>query len=199
MMELPADQSFGFSTEGALRERRLPSAQNRRPPPPPGREGPRRHRCQPTVAVGLVARGPCRGVGHRSFLPAPSHAAHGLPFSVTGAVRVGKAGPGIKNKKKKNPTRRWLRGPCLQPGLTGLRGIRAVYGVSAERRSHLGFRGDGEGVIKQRAGFFFFFLFIFNTRESRPAASAEPLGAGANAICLLQGWLPPATPGGAGP
>lgn len=58
------------------------------------------------------------------------------------------------------------------------------------RRSHLGFCRDGEGVIKQRAGFF----YIFNTRKSRPSANMELLGAGANTICPLQGWLPTGTP-----
>lgn len=59
------------------------------------------------------------------------------------------------------------------------------------RRSHLGFGRDGEGVIKQRDEGFF---CIFNTRKSRPSANTELLGAGANTICPLQGWLPSGTP-----
>ena len=137
-----------------------------------------------TVAVGLAARSPCPGAGHCSFLPVPSRAARGLPFSVAGAVRVGKAGPGIKNK---NPPGDGCVGCVCSQGWSGCEG--SVPCTASARRGEAiwALAETGRGLLNKELGFF----FIFNTRESRPAASAEPFGAGANTICLLQGWLPP--------
>lgn len=141
----------------------------------------------PIAAVGLAVHSPCRGAGRCSFFPVPSHAAHGLPFSVAEAVHVGKAGPGIKNKN--TPGEGCVGRVCNQgwPGCGG-----SVPRTASARRGEAiwALAAMGRGLLNKELIFF----FIFNTRESRPAASAEPLGAGASATCLLQGWSPPRPP-----
>lgn len=134
--------------------------------------------------MGLMIGSPCHGAGHCSILPVLSCAAPHSLFSMAEAVHVGRARPEIKNNP---PSQRWLCGPRLQAGLASLRGSVPCTASARRGKAIWAFMETGRGLLNKELAF-----LIFNTCESRPAASAEPRSAGANTICLLQGWLPPA-------
>lgn len=148
----------------------------------------------PTAAVGLAVHSPCRGAGHCSFLPVPSRAARGLPFSVAGVVHVGKAGPGIKNK---NPPSDGCVGRVCCRGWPGCGGS-VPRKASARRGEAIWAFGEmGRGLLNKE-------LFFFHFSHTR-----EPSGSQRGATwCWCQRHLPaaglaapplPGPPGGAGP
>lgn len=176
-MALPTDQSFGFKAESALRESRQHPRDEKDPGIAPSPA--------PTTAVGLWHNRQCRGVGGTQpmtwdwLLLCSWSPCLAMPFSMAGVMHVGKAGPGIKIK----PAAELAAWAVCAAELAGLRGIRRGEAIWAFGRM-------GRELLNKEI----FLKYIFNTRKSRPSANMELLGAGANTICPLQGWLPSGTP-----